>query len=176
MLSVRLPEDIERRLVEIARKTGRTKTYYVREALLMHLEEIEDIHLAEERLSKPAQLATIGVVICAALSPKSEPEYMNYTEDMLYGAKWRWSWVGGRISNLWCFCPICDAQLVYAEGFGETNFICERCPSGEPDHLYPSHGRVVATVRGGDRYYAVSAAEREVFRRIRTGEKVSSND
>ncbi len=55
MLSVRLPEDIERRLVEIARKTGRTKTYYVREALLMHLEEIEDIHLAEERLSKPAQ-------------------------------------------------------------------------------------------------------------------------
>ena len=123
-----------------------------------------------------AGITTIGVVICAALSPKSEPEYMNYTEDMLYGAKWRWSWVGGRISNLWCFCPICDAQLVYAEGFGETNFICERCPSGEPDHLYPSHGRVVATVRGGDRYYAVSAAEREVFRRIRTGEKVSSND
>ena len=55
MLAVRLPEDIERRLAEIARKTGRTKTYYVREAVLMHLEEIEDIFLAEERLSKPAR-------------------------------------------------------------------------------------------------------------------------
>lgn len=55
MLSVRLPEDIERRLAEIARKTGRTKTHYVREAILMHLEEIEDIYLAEERLSNPAR-------------------------------------------------------------------------------------------------------------------------
>ena len=55
MLSVRLPEDIERRLAEVARKTGRTRTYYVREAILMHLEEIEDIHLAEERLSNPAR-------------------------------------------------------------------------------------------------------------------------
>ena len=55
MLSVRLPEDIERRLAEVARKTGRTKTYYVREAILMHLEEIEDIYLAEERLSNPAR-------------------------------------------------------------------------------------------------------------------------
>lgn len=55
MLSVRLPENIERRLAEIARKTGRTKTYYVREAILMHLEELEDIYLAEERLSNPAR-------------------------------------------------------------------------------------------------------------------------
>ena len=55
MLVVRLPEDIERRLAEIARKTGRTKTYYVRAAVLMRLEEIEEIFLAEERLSKPAR-------------------------------------------------------------------------------------------------------------------------
>ena len=53
MLSVRLPEGIERRLAEIARKTGRTKTCYVREAVLWHLEEIEDVCLGEERLSNP---------------------------------------------------------------------------------------------------------------------------
>ena len=60
MLVARLPEDIERRLAEIARKTGWTKTYYVRAAVLMHLEEIEDLFLAEERLSKPARRWTQG--------------------------------------------------------------------------------------------------------------------
>ena len=55
MLSVRLPEDIERRLVEIARKTGRTKTYYVREAILTHVDESGDIYLVEERLSNPVR-------------------------------------------------------------------------------------------------------------------------
>ncbi len=55
MLSVRLPEDIERRLAEIARKIGRTKTYYVREAILMHLGELEDIYLSKDRLSNPAR-------------------------------------------------------------------------------------------------------------------------
>ena len=124
-------------------------------------------------------ISTIGMITCAALWPKNEAEYLNYTEDRLYGAKWRWSWVGGRISNLWCFCPICDAQLVYARGFGETSFICERCPSTGPDNLYsshdPSHGRVVATVRGGDWRYAIGAAEREILRRIRTREGVASD-
>lgn len=55
MLAIRLPEDIERRLTELARKTGRTKTFYAREAILTHLEELEDIYLAEERLKRPAK-------------------------------------------------------------------------------------------------------------------------
>ena len=55
MLAIRLPEDIERRLTELAHKTGRTKTFYAREAILTHLEELEDIYLAEERLKQPGK-------------------------------------------------------------------------------------------------------------------------
>jgi len=50
MIAVRLPEDIENRLDKLAAKTGRTKTYYVREAILEHLEDLEDVYLAEKTL------------------------------------------------------------------------------------------------------------------------------
>jgi RHH-type rel operon transcriptional repressor/antitoxin RelB len=50
MLAVRLPADIEKRLNALAKATGRTKTFYVREAILEHLDDLEDIYLAEKRL------------------------------------------------------------------------------------------------------------------------------
>jgi RHH-type transcriptional regulator, rel operon repressor / antitoxin RelB len=50
MLAIRLPVTIERRLGRLAKRTGRTKTYYAREAILQHLDELEDIYLAEKRL------------------------------------------------------------------------------------------------------------------------------
>ncbi len=50
MLAIRLPATIEKRLDRLAKRTGRTKTYYAREAILKHLEDLEDIHLAEKRL------------------------------------------------------------------------------------------------------------------------------
>jgi len=49
MLALRLPPDLERRLEELARKTGRTKSFYAREAIIEHIEELEDVFLAEER-------------------------------------------------------------------------------------------------------------------------------
>jgi len=52
MLAIRLPQSIERRLEKLARRTGRTKSYYVREAILQHLEEIEDLYLAERALDR----------------------------------------------------------------------------------------------------------------------------
>ena len=52
MLAIRLPQSIEIRLERLARRTGRTKTYYVREALLEHLEDIEDMYLAERALDR----------------------------------------------------------------------------------------------------------------------------
>ena len=55
MLAIRLDHKIEDRLKRLAHKTGRTKTYYAREAILEHLEELEDIYLALERLEKPAR-------------------------------------------------------------------------------------------------------------------------
>jgi RHH-type transcriptional regulator, rel operon repressor / antitoxin RelB len=51
MLAIRLPEDIELRLGNLAKKTGRTKTFYAREAILEYLDDLEDLYLAEKRLS-----------------------------------------------------------------------------------------------------------------------------
>jgi RHH-type rel operon transcriptional repressor/antitoxin RelB len=52
MLAIRLPEAIEKRLEELARRTGRTKSFYVREAILQHLEDLEDLYLAESALER----------------------------------------------------------------------------------------------------------------------------
>lgn len=50
MIAVRLPEEIEQRLDALAKATGRSKSYYVREAILEHLDDLEDLYLAEQRL------------------------------------------------------------------------------------------------------------------------------
>lgn len=50
MLAVRLPTEIEERLATLATITGRPKSYYVREALVEKLDDMEDLYLAEQRL------------------------------------------------------------------------------------------------------------------------------
>lgn len=50
MLAIRLPGEIENRLEALAQATGRTKTFYAREAILNHLDDLEDLYLAEKRL------------------------------------------------------------------------------------------------------------------------------
>ncbi len=55
MLAVRLPKDIEDRLDSLAKRTGRTKTFYAREAIIEHLEYLEDAYVALDRLKKPAR-------------------------------------------------------------------------------------------------------------------------
>ncbi len=52
MLAIRLPQPIEKRLEKLARRTGRTKTYYARQAILEHLEDLEDLYLAERTLER----------------------------------------------------------------------------------------------------------------------------
>ncbi len=47
MLAIRLPEELESRLETLAKRTGRTKTFYAREAIEQHLEDLEDLYLAE---------------------------------------------------------------------------------------------------------------------------------
>ena len=44
MLALRLPKDIEDRLDALAKKTGRTKSFYAREAILEHLDDLEDLY------------------------------------------------------------------------------------------------------------------------------------
>lgn len=52
MLAIRLPPEIEERLEKLAKATGRSKTYYAREAIEEHLADLEDIYLAEKRLEE----------------------------------------------------------------------------------------------------------------------------
>ena len=50
MLAIRLPEDIESRLEALAQRTGRTKTFYARQAILDYLDDLEDLYLAEQQM------------------------------------------------------------------------------------------------------------------------------
>ena len=55
MLAIRLDSDTESRLDRLAKKTGRTKTFYAREAILEHLGDLEDVYLATRRLRRPGK-------------------------------------------------------------------------------------------------------------------------
>lgn len=59
MLAIRLTPEIENRLAELAKRTGRTKTFYAREAILRYLDDLEDQYLALDRLEHPAKRWTL---------------------------------------------------------------------------------------------------------------------
>ena len=48
--SIRLPEAIEARLEHLAAQTGRSKKFYVMQAIENQLDDLEDLYLAEQRL------------------------------------------------------------------------------------------------------------------------------
>ena len=50
MLSIRLDPETERRLAQLAKRTGRTMTYYARQLIEGNLDDLEDRYLAEARL------------------------------------------------------------------------------------------------------------------------------
>jgi RHH-type rel operon transcriptional repressor/antitoxin RelB len=62
MLAVRLSPDIEKRLDELSKKTGRTKTYYAREAIIEYIDDLEDYYLAVDRLGSPGRRWTMEEV------------------------------------------------------------------------------------------------------------------
>lgn len=49
-ISIRLPEDLEQRLARLASKTGRTKSFYIKEAIAEQIADLEDFYLAEQRM------------------------------------------------------------------------------------------------------------------------------
>ena len=59
MLAIRLSEDIEKRLEKLAKRTGRTKSFYARQAILEYIEDLEDIYLAEKSMKNPGRLWTL---------------------------------------------------------------------------------------------------------------------
>jgi RHH-type rel operon transcriptional repressor/antitoxin RelB len=50
MLALRLPDEIERRLAALAKRTGRSKSFYAREAILEHLDDLEAEYLSDQIL------------------------------------------------------------------------------------------------------------------------------
>lgn len=52
MLNFRADDELHARLERLAKLTGRTKTFYVREAVTTHLDELEDIYLADQVMER----------------------------------------------------------------------------------------------------------------------------
>jgi RHH-type transcriptional regulator, rel operon repressor / antitoxin RelB len=50
-ISVELPEDVANRLQTLADRTGRSRSFLMVEAIQDHLEDMEDLYLAQERLA-----------------------------------------------------------------------------------------------------------------------------
>lgn len=67
-ISIRVPDDIASRLDELASRTGRSKTFYVREAVLEYLEDMEDYYLAIDRLNEPGKTWSMDEVLAEAES------------------------------------------------------------------------------------------------------------
>ena len=51
-MSLRLPTDIEDRLAALSTLTGRSKTFYATEAIVEHIDDLEDAHLSSEVLAR----------------------------------------------------------------------------------------------------------------------------
>ena len=49
-VSLRLPDEVTQRLDHLAALTGRSKTFYMIEAIREHIDDLEDLYLAEQRL------------------------------------------------------------------------------------------------------------------------------
>ena len=48
--AIRLPDETHARLKALAARSGRTATFYIRQAIEEHLEAIEDLYAAEQAL------------------------------------------------------------------------------------------------------------------------------
>ena len=115
-------------------------------------------------------LSLISIFIIISKLKKHEPGFHElYTEDHLFGVDWFWKYIGNGIINLWCLCPDCRTELVFSEFIPDpynylhdnkmphTTFICEKCG-------------VSKAKMNGSKNHALSTAEREILRKIRTEE------
>ncbi len=49
-VSLRLPVELVERVSLLAKTTGRSRTFYMQEAIKQHVEDLEDLYLAEQAL------------------------------------------------------------------------------------------------------------------------------
>ena len=62
-ISVRLGDELEARLENLAKKTGRTKTYYIKEAIIEWIEDMEDVYYAEKALREGGETVSLEEVM-----------------------------------------------------------------------------------------------------------------
>ncbi len=65
-ISLRLPTDVENRLEALSALTGRSKTFYATQAIVEHIDDLEDAHLSAEILAR-VQAGTETSVSLSAL-------------------------------------------------------------------------------------------------------------
>lgn len=53
MTSVRLSEEMERKLDRLALATKRTRSFYIKEAVSRYIDDLSDLYIALERISDP---------------------------------------------------------------------------------------------------------------------------
>lgn len=73
----------------------------------------------------------IGIFLYAA-NQREESASANYTEDTLFGIRWRWNWGSFGIDGPFSFCPRCDLQIYPRQApdyrpLGEVQYHCEDC-------------------------------------------------
>lgn len=61
MLAIRLPEEIEKQLERLAKQTGRTKSFYARQAIIEQIQNLEDYYLGEKRYEEHVQSGEAGL-------------------------------------------------------------------------------------------------------------------
>lgn len=52
MINFRADDELDARLERLAKLTGRSKTFYIRAAISSHLDELEDIYLADQVMER----------------------------------------------------------------------------------------------------------------------------
>ncbi len=60
-VSLRLPDDVSARLQHLVELTGRSKTFYMVEAINQHIGDLEDLYLAERELEEVRSGRSISV-------------------------------------------------------------------------------------------------------------------
>lgn len=60
-VSLRLPDDVSARLQHLVELTGRSKTFYMVEAINNHIGDLEDLYLAERELEEVRSGRSISI-------------------------------------------------------------------------------------------------------------------
>ena len=112
------------------------------------------------------------IAVCAAIDwatrfmPRNIRHFTEYIKDVFDGIPWRWSYINNTPSNLKCYCPECDTELVskdvYKDGgllpyIANVHFGCEKCDEKIFTHT-------------GNKKSLLEKISREIDRVIRTNE------